>query len=655
MGASPLRRTRVRPPTTFAAVCAVLVLLLAGVQEASAGPRRVHLTGTYRAVAVDGYDWGRTDHYVVAGGTSYLLQRGGDPPNFPSGTRVEVDGTLSGSRLDADSVVPVAGAATQSTAAPAAARLAPVTHSVLAILVDWTAPDSVTPTSAVHQLKDVNDAWYDDASYGQVRMTASATNWLTIPTPSGCATGSIMSNAQSAATSAGWNLGTYDHLLVYFPYTSDCGFAGMAGVGWGQVWINGYLDTRVTVHELGHNLGLYHAHSVACTQASTAVPWSTSCTLSEYGDPFDAMGGSFWGGVGRFNASQANLLGWMQGRKQTADTGGGTYLIAPLEQRTEAIQGLRLPGTPHDIWIEYRRASGIDSWLPAGATTGVLLHLPDVSNGGSDFLDMTPADGDVTNAVLRPGHAWVDPATNWAIRVDDLKPSGATVTVAKPPDATPPTFTMAPRISFASPQQLPKRGKPASVRVVWAAKDAADSVNGYDVRTSTDGGAWSTLATDDMSTSTTIAAAPGHTYAVEVRALDGWGNASAWTAAPAISLSTLADKRLSYEGRWSKRHDRQALGNTYRLTTRARATAVLHVSGRAVAVLARVGPRFGSVRVVVDGHRGGTFSQRARRNGYRQVTFRLSWTRTGAHTIRLVNVGSRGHPSFSIDGVAVLA
>ncbi len=36
----------------------------------------------------------------------------------------------------------------------------------------------------------------------------------------------------------------------------------MACIGWGRLWINGYLDTRVTVHELGHNLGLYHAHSV---------------------------------------------------------------------------------------------------------------------------------------------------------------------------------------------------------------------------------------------------------------------------------------------------------------------------------------------------------------------------------------------------------
>ena len=194
---------------------------------------------------------------------------------------------------------------------------------MLAILVNWTAPDSVTPTSAIHQLKDVNDAWYDDASYGQVRMTASSTNWLTIAAPSGCDSGTIMNDAFSAATAAGWNLNAYDHLLVYFPYVAACGWAGMAYIGWGRLWINGYLDTRVTVHELGHNLGLYHAHSVACTQASTAVPWSTSCTRSEYGDPYDAMGGSFGGGVGRFNASQSDDLDWMQGRKQTAAAGGG--------------------------------------------------------------------------------------------------------------------------------------------------------------------------------------------------------------------------------------------------------------------------------------------------------------------------------------------
>lgn len=650
MSASPRRHQRTH--TNTVAVVAALMLLLTGVQSATAGPHRVRLVGTYREMAVDGIGWGRTDHYLVAGAQTYLLQRGGDFPAFDSGARVEVDGTLDGTKLRADTIDPVAGAPVAAASIRTGPRLATDTRSVLAILVNWTAPDSVTKASAIDQLENDDDAWYDDASYGQVRMTADATDWLTIAAPTGCDSSGIMSNAFTAATGAGWNLNDYDHLLVYFPYLASCGYAGMAYVGWGRLWINGYMDTRVTVHELGHNLGLSHAHSVTCTDSGATVAWSTSCTRSDYGDPFDAMGGSFWGGVGRFNASQADELDWMQGRKQTAPAQGGTYTLAPLGQQAEDLQALRLPGSDHDIWVEYRRPTGVDAWLPAGATSGVLLHVSTTSVGGSDLIDMTP-DNVFTDSALRPGHVWVDPVTHWGIHVDAAGPNGATVTVVKPPDTIAPHFTSAPHVAFASPQQLPKSGKPAKVRVSWAAKDGGDPIT-YDVRTSTDGGAWTGAATDDPATSAAIAALPGHTYAVQVRATDGWGNLSAWTDAPDISFTTLAEKRLSFDGRWSKRHDRNALGNTYRLTTQARASALLHVNASAVAMLARVGPKFGAVSIFVDGHRKGTFSQHARKNGYRQLTLRLSWSHMGAHTIRFVNVGTHGHPSFSIDGIAIL-
>ena len=439
----PHARTR----TTVAAVCAVVALVLAIAPAVSAGPRAIHLVGTYRPMAVDGYTWGRTDHYLMAGGERYLLQRGGAFPSLAPGTRIDVTGSVEGSRIRSTRIIPI-GAPRE----PGPARVSG-TRSVLAILVTWTSPDSVTKASAVHQLEDVNDAWYEDASYGQVRMTADATDWLTIPAPTGCADDQIMTDAFAAATAAGASLDAYDHLLVYFPYTAACGWAGQAYVGWGRLWINGYLDTRVTVHELGHNLGLWHAHSVTCTDAGAPVPWSSTCSRSEYGDPFDAMGGSFWGGVGRFNAAQANALGWLDGRKMAASGSGGTFQIEPLGQQAAGTQTLRLPGAPHDIWMEYRRATGVDDWLAAGATSGVLIHLP-ADVGGSDILDMTPA-ADPLDAVLRAGRSWVDPGTGWAIRVDDVTSAAATVTVAKPADVTPPVFTSVPRVTFASNQALP--------------------------------------------------------------------------------------------------------------------------------------------------------------------------------------------------------
>jgi hypothetical protein len=598
-------------------------------------------------MAVDGFGWGRTDHYLIAGGERYLLQRGGTFPSFQPGARIEVTGTLDGSRIRTDGVRPVG--ATPSRLAPS--RISG-TRSVLAILVTWTSPDSVTPASAVLQLENANDAWYDDASYGQVRMTADATDWLTIPAPTGCADDQIMTDALTAAGGAGANLGAYDHLLVYFPHTSACGWAGQAYIGWGRLWVNGYLDTRVTVHELGHNLGLRHAHSVTCSDGGTPVPWSTSCTRSDYGDPFDAMGGSYWGGVGRFNAAQANVLGWLDDRKAAASGSGGTFEIEPLGRQAPGMQALRLPGTPRDVWVEFRRATGVDAWLGAGATNGVLVHVP-ASDGGTDILDMSPGS-DPVDAVLRAGRSWVDPATGWAIRVDDVSPAAAVVTVVRPADLTPPVFTAPPRISFAPSQMLPKRGSPIVLRAAWRAKDAGDATVGYDVRVAEDGGAWSTVTAGDPATSASIEARSGHSYVVEVRAQDGWGNVTGWTAAPPVHLTTASEHAANYHGAWSRRRASRALGGAYRITTRAKASATVRIDASAIALIARVGPDGARIRVVVDGVPAGRFSQASGVRAFRTLTFRRSWKHAGQHTIRLVNLAPAGHPAFSVDGIAVL-
>ena len=365
-----------------------------------------------------------------------------------------------------------------------------------------------------------------------------------------------------------------------------------------------------------------------------------------------AMGGSYWGGVGRFNAAQADQLGWLAGRKTTASGGGGTYVIEPLGQRAEGPQALRLPGAPRDVWVEFRRATGIDDWLGAGATSGVLVHLP-ADVGGSDILDMTPAS-DPVDAVLRQGRSWVDPGTGWAIRVDDVSSGGATVTVARPADTAPPVFTTSPRVSFASPQALPKQGDPVGLRVTWQASDAADAVSGYDVRVAEDGGAWATVTSADPASSASIEARPGHAYAIEVRAADGWGNLSEWSAAPVVDLTLSGELTARYRGRWSPRRDTRALGGAYRVATRGKASAALRVHASAIALFARVGPDGGAVRVLVDGKPAGTFSQEAGATSFRTLTYRRSWRHAGAHTIRFVRLTSNGHRAVSIDGIALL-
>ena len=78
---------------------------------------------------------------------------------------------------------------------------------------------------------------------------------------------------------------------------------------------------------MGHNFGLYHAHSLDC---GTAV-LGTNCTTSDYGDTIDTMGNS---AAGHFNAFHKDRLGWLDYGTSPMITivhVDGLYTIEPLE------------------------------------------------------------------------------------------------------------------------------------------------------------------------------------------------------------------------------------------------------------------------------------------------------------------------------------
>src|SRR5262249_19086650 len=127
---------------------------------------------------------------------------------------------------------------------------------------------------------------------------ADVTPWYTISaSASTCATTTFRDEAVAAAMADGFDPSQYNHVVMAFPRVASCAFAGLAQVG--QVggsgpyyaWLNNAMNMRVAVHELGHNLGLLHSHSIHCSDASL-LPDVASCTKAEYGDLFDDMGTS---------------------------------------------------------------------------------------------------------------------------------------------------------------------------------------------------------------------------------------------------------------------------------------------------------------------------------------------------------------------------
>ena len=96
------------------------------------------------------------------------------------------------------------------------------------------------------------------------------------------ATGPSLRNEAPAITAG------YDRVAFVTPLVQACRFAGRASST--EVLMNGRLTVPLAVHELGHTLGLGHAHSWHCI--------ALGCTIDEYGNPFSVMGD----GGGDFNA-----------------------------------------------------------------------------------------------------------------------------------------------------------------------------------------------------------------------------------------------------------------------------------------------------------------------------------------------------------------
>jgi Gametolysin peptidase M11 len=413
----------------------LFLLVQAGV--ASAASRDVVLRGTLLVAHADARGGeSDADFYLLKTHDGYFDLRFNRTPKLKPNQGVLVSGIEEGRQLFVSEI--------QATGDALAVAQTGNTLSTLIIPVTWPSapPDSVTPAQAELQVGGVDDAWYEETSYGSVGMAATATPWMTIADPGGgCPLAEIVIGAEAAATASGYVPSGYDREMVYVPWTSSIcpGFAGFGQVGGRISWILGAMDTRVTVHELGHNLGLWHAHSLRCTDAGGQVPYGPSCDpFDEYGDLFDAMGAG-WYGTGHFNAAQKKLLGWMSGRYVDVSPPIRSPLrvdLSPLET-DGGLKALAIHADGTTFWVEYREVLGVDSWLGnfLGALNGVLVHIPqpsDASNG-SNLLDMTPnsADG-FRDAALPVGASYTDPSRSFTLRVRSTSPGGVSLVVRRP-------------------------------------------------------------------------------------------------------------------------------------------------------------------------------------------------------------------------------
>jgi hypothetical protein len=255
-------------------------------------------------------------------------------------------------------------------------------------------------------LKQMND-YIVQTSYGRCYFTYAVPPLIVLPYPLawynrydadvGGGDYLIQTHARQIARSMGYDNNSFN--LDAVRWSGGPGsYGGSASVGGrGMRMKTSFAGTFC--HELGHNLGVWHANFWRTTPPSFTGPGNNL----EYGNLFDLMGNS--GSFGQYTASFKNTLSWMPQEQFWNVTSSGLYRIHQTDDDI-ADPSLRYAlrirrDSERDYWAEFRLrhptnvgfTNGLmmtwDQWGLGGigGSGGAPLNG---SNRGAQLLDMTP-------------------------------------------------------------------------------------------------------------------------------------------------------------------------------------------------------------------------------------------------------------------------
>ncbi len=188
------------------------------------------------------------------------------------------------------------------------------------------------------------------------------------------------------------------------------------------------------------------------------------------------------------------------------------------------------------------------------------------------------------------------------------------------------------------------------------ATDPAGRIGRYVVRWRVDGTLGAATGLSGVTRQVTRTVVAGHTYTLLSRARDAAGNWSPWVEsdplAPRVWQETSSS--LIRSSGWTRYRLSRMSGGSSLYATRRGSSITRTFVGRGISLVAPMSATRGKAGIYVDGAYVGAVDLRRSSALFRVLVYTKTWSTSGRHSLRVVVLGTKGHPRFDVDAFVVI-